>query len=271
MRAPPLRIACLVAIVLLPSQAFAQLNADQMRWYGGRYAVDCASPSSPHVDVTADALNVEEGRRRMSGGALQASVAYFGNSEPPRGFIVALLAELPGGLDLTGMLWTDRDGPYLQLDGPPKVRAALGTLVNARFHDCDAPRARLVVARQATDDVATKRDAALRRRNANAPFGTTYRRALGPLARQGWLAELAGYPESLDRTVQVAGKPYRFGQGCKPHDCYDNNMVMLYSPEDGTVHGKAVVASHPSYFGAPPPVVQRELDRLWAGEFRQQR
>jgi len=264
-------VAAFAVLSFAPSVALGQLDADALKTYGGRYAVDCANPASPHIDVTATALNVEQGTRRMTGTNLQSAVSYFGNSEPPKGFMVALLSEVRGGLELTGMMWTDRQGPYIKLDGSPKVRAALGALVDAHFHDCNPARAQRVLGQQANDAADSKRDAALRRQNEKGEFGTAYRRALGPLARQPWLAEIAGYPESLDKTVQVQGASYRFGQACKPHDCYDNNMVVLHAPSQGVVYGKAVVALRPSYFGAPPPAVQRELDRLWLATFRQGR
>lgn len=261
----------LALLLVAPMAAMAQLDADSLRQYGGRYAVDCADPASPHVDVTATSLTVEQGRQRMSGTNLQGAVSYFGNSEAPKGFIVALLSEVRGGLELTGMVWTDRQGPFVKLDGAPKVRAALGPLVNATFHDCDAGRARRTLGQQAAADADAKNEIARRKRDEKGEFGIAYRRALGLLARQPWLADVAAYPASLDKTVQVAGTPYRSGHACKPHDCYDNNMVVLYSPSQATVYGKAVVALRPSYFGAPPPAVQRELDRLWLATFRQSR
>lgn len=271
MQAPGFTIACVAGLVLASAAAFAQLAPDALKEYGGRYAVDCADPASPRVIVTSNALVVEQGTQRMSGLNLQASVSAFGNSTPPAGFVVSLMSETKGGLELTGMVWTDRSGPYVQLDGSPKVRAALGALVNARFHDCDSGRAQRILAQQAADRADTKRDDARRLRNATGNFGRAWRRALGPLAKQGWLAKLAGSPEALDQTVKFGGVEYRYGRACKPHDCYDNNMVVLYSPAQGTIYGKALVALAPSYFGGPPPELQRELDRRWRAEFRQGR
>jgi hypothetical protein len=69
--------------------------------------------------------------------------------------------------------------------------------------------------------------------------------------------------------VTIDGIAYRMGSGCKPHDCHDNNVVVPQSPDDGTVYGKVLVANGVSFIGGPTPAIQRELDRLWRAEWRQ--
>jgi len=78
--------------------------------------------------------------------------------------------------------------------------------------------------------------------------------ALGPLAKEPWLMVLDG-PAQPIKKVQVAGNEYQLASVCKNHDCYDNNMVLLYAAASQTVYGKVVQRGRAVLLGAPPAPV----------------
>jgi hypothetical protein len=97
----------------------------------------------------------------------------------------------------------------------------------------------------------------------------TYFKALGPLAREPWLARLDG-PGPQNKRVKVAGVDFVHMSSCKNHDCADNSAVFLYSVEKGVVYGTIYRKGTTTSIGAPPPAVAAELPMLWKKEFRQQ-
>jgi hypothetical protein len=116
-----------------------RLNADTLAQFGGTYSVACGNPSMARLRVTADALMVEMGNQRMTGSDPQAAYSYFGQS-PPKDFQVALLSQVRGMSELMFMVFRDRVGNYVELDGAANVRAALGpSLTGRRYRQCDGP------------------------------------------------------------------------------------------------------------------------------------
>lgn len=103
----------------------------------------------------------------------------------------------------------------------------------------------------------------------NAQAKATYLKALGPLAKQPWLAKLDG-PSREYRPVKVAGADFMLGGTCKNHDCYDHTIVLLWSGAQNVVYGKVVQKGKSTLIGAPPPAVAGELEKLWKAEFRSQ-
>jgi hypothetical protein len=79
-----------IAFVLAAAGAAhgAALDADTMRNFGGSYAVDCAA-AGVSLRVEPDMLVIDVRGKTISGGRVQASYSYFGQSPPP-GFAVAL-------------------------------------------------------------------------------------------------------------------------------------------------------------------------------------
>ena len=72
-------------------------------------------------------------------------------------------------------------------------------------------------------------------------------------------------------TVTIAGTRYPQLTGCKPHDCGDNNALVLSAPRTGAVYGKIFVRQIPSFIGEPSRAIAEELDGLWRAEWRQGR
>jgi hypothetical protein len=102
----------------------------------------------------------------------------------------------------------------------------------------------------------------------NAKFKSAYVAALGPRAKERWLAAMSN--SALVRNVSIGGAVYQVATPCKPHDCGDNNLLLLYAPASGAVHGKLYEKGKTTWIGSPDAAMSAELDKLWKKEFRQQ-
>ncbi len=102
----------------------------------------------------------------------------------------------------------------------------------------------------------------------NPKFKSAYMAALGPKAKEKWLATMTN--SALVRKVNVAGDEFQVATPCKPHDCGDNNLILLFSPARGAVYGKLYEKGKTTLIGAPDPVMAGELEKMWKKEFRQQ-
>lgn len=261
------RIVLAVALAAGAGTAWSQgLDADTLRIFGGTYRADCGNAASARASVQADALVFENGGKRITGGKVQAAASWYGPEAPPE-YRVALLSELPSGRQMLFVMNEDSAGHYLTLDGDPAVLAVIGKpLAVQKFRRCDAAPNAAAAPSQAPRKVALTELSAsglLDDPQARA----AYHRALGPLVKERWLAELNG-PSPLNKQVTVAGTEYLLASACKNHDCAANNLVLLYSAARGTAYGKVLRRGRARYIGAPPAAVARELDRLWRQEWR---
>lgn len=102
----------------------------------------------------------------------------------------------------------------------------------------------------------------------DSKFKAAYTGALGPRAKERWLAAMSN--SAPLRTVQLAGEAYQVATPCKPHDCADNNLLLLYAPASGKVYGHLHEKGRVTLIGQPGPELSRELGRMWKQEFRQQ-
>jgi hypothetical protein len=114
----------------------AQIDAGTLEQVAGRYAVHCAK-TDMQLKVTANALEVTNGGRRLRATKPQASASFFGPS-PPNGFVTALQGQVAGGQELLFFVYRDGQGrARIQLDGSAKVRQQLGpALLAQRFRLC---------------------------------------------------------------------------------------------------------------------------------------
>lgn len=102
----------------------------------------------------------------------------------------------------------------------------------------------------------------------DAGFRPAYAAALGARAKTPWLAKLDN--SAPVRTVTVGGVAYRVATPCKPHDCADNNMLVMYAPSTQAVVGKLFEKGRATLVGSPDATLAAEIERLWRKEFRQQ-
>jgi hypothetical protein len=103
----------------------------------------------------------------------------------------------------------------------------------------------------------------------NAKAKETYYKALGPLVKEPWLANLDG-PSSEGQAMKVAGDDYVMLYTCKNRDCYDHNVVLLWSGVQNVVYGKVNQKGKSTLIGNPPPAVAAELEKIWKKQFRSQ-
>jgi Inhibitor of vertebrate lysozyme (Ivy) len=246
-----------------PAWSQGTLDADTLKVFGGAYMADCKDPQSAKATVLADALVFLHGDKRIAGGNVQAAHSFFGNS-PPDGYRIALLAEAPGGLEMLWIVYEDRSGMYLTIDDVAMVGKPL---VGHKFRRCDGAPKRAV-----SPPPTAPRSYAMTELDAGGILldpkaKKAYYKALGPLVKESWLAELDG-PSKENRKVMVEGTEYVLAISCKNHDCYDNNTVLLYSAAQGLVYGKIYQRGKSTLIGAPPPAVASELNRLWVAQWR---
>lgn len=259
-----------------PAWAQSGLDAELLKLYGGHYALDCANPRSARVQVGASAVAIEQGDQRMTVRSLMASHSYFGQAAPPN-FYVALMGQVQGRHEVIFLVYGDSRGQYLELNGSQTVMANLGALGKSKFRSCDAAINQRVVAEIKEEEKAqAAAKAPVASGTAQWPselirdpkFKPVYTRALGPLAKQRWLAQMDGPAGALTQE-RVAGGAYQLAAFCKAHDCGDNNAVVLYDAPKGRVYGLVHLAGRNQFFGTPPQPVAAELNRLWRREWRQ--
>jgi hypothetical protein len=259
----------LSGLLLLPGGARAQtdLSADVLQQYGGVYAVQCDNPKSPRLRVERQALHVEQGNRRLSArSGLMAMHSYFGQSAPP-GFLVALEGQVQPQLPLTFLVYRDAQGQYVTLDGHPKVLTTLGALGRQRYQSCNA--------------AANQRGASETRQEqqaqaaAQAPMAASQASSPSDLMRDpqfrtAWLARMDGPAPDIKRE-KLAGQTWLLAAFCKPHDCGDNNAVVVYDEASGNVHALVHRSGVTRLVGVPPGRLGPELQRVWHREWRQGR
>ena len=260
--APGLLGAALSLLCAAPA-SWAQGKVDDklMQRYGGVLAPECGNYLLPQLLFLGDSLVVREGGKALlTGRNVKAAPAYFGATRPPE-FETAFTSEVAGGDTMVFVFYRNASGLFAVVEGGPKVMAAVpAALKGKRIRHCDpnrnaAPGTKPPVEIGPSDLLK------------DAKFRRPYAQALGPLAREPWLMELDG-PAQPVRKVQVAGNDYQLVSVCKNHDCYDNNMVVLYAAASQTVYGKVLQRGRPVLVGAPPAPVAAELERLWRTTYR---
>lgn len=242
--------------------------------YGGMYSTDCNNPAAPRVRAEPQGLLVEVGNRRMTGTRLEVAVALLGNREQPPGQqTVALSSQVRSRFAMNFNVHRDTSGQWGALEGDPTVIAAIGKgLATQRFRDCDASRSARAAAQMQADLRQARADKAATRVAARQPdalrFKTALRQALGPKANEKWVLPMIGTPGADTPTLLIGGTVYQEITACKPHDCYDNNLLLLHAPDSGVVYGKVLMKTAPSVVGGPPPALASEIEKRWRVHWR---
>ncbi|MDM0023419.1 Ivy family c-type lysozyme inhibitor [Variovorax saccharolyticus] len=269
-----LPILCIMAALQAPAWARDRLDADAIARFGGSYATECGNPAALRLRVLPDALLVERGSQRLVGRDPQASYSFLGPT-PPKSFQVALLSQVNGKSELMFMVNRDRAGNYIQIEAAPELRPALAAaLAGRKFRQCDGA-ATTAAANPPPASAALKPPAAAPGALPEHPsallkdpaFRNAWRAALGAETREPWLATLNG-PAPAPRRVSAAGGRFVLAAFCKPHDCYDNSAVLLYSAEGSRAYAYVHRVNRDILLGNPPPPVAAELRRLWQTEWR---
>lgn len=252
---------CLIVLMLgtaLP--AAAKVDAAMNRQIAGTFSNACGNRAQPMVRLYDDVMSIEVSGKTVAASkfrTLRASPI----APPPADFKVAYEGDVPGGDGLVFVLTHNAQGLYVTVVGGAKSLAPLGPGVQGqRIRHCD-PNRNALPGTQPPVELGPPdmlRDAA---------FKSAYVKALGPLAKTAWLAKLNG-PAPPVKTVKVAGADYQLVSVCKPHDCADNNMVLLYAANSGSLVGKLQNAGRGVLLGNPSPAMAAELERIWLSEWR---
>lgn len=271
------RLLCCVAAAVLVSWCGTVVLAadwDEVQWqaYGGEYAVDCADASSIRLQVGRESLVLQRGSRRVERRHIDSALTFFGQSPPPE-FQIALMGQSPGP-EFVAVMFRDRNGRYAMFDLEPAVSAELRVHPDpkTRYRDCDAVRRErdgAAFLRQQRLDAEAERAAARASPLADARFRRAYRLALGARVSQRWLDEMVG-PMPAVESIELAGTRYSKYAVCKPHDCYDHNIVVLYDAAAGQAYAALFEEGEGLLLlNSPPAALALELPRLWRKEWRQ--
>jgi hypothetical protein len=278
--------AMLIATVAsAPAWAQGKIDMKLMQPYLGVLAPDCSNYMLPQLKNLGDSLVVQDGGKAvLTGRNVKPAPKYFGATPPPE-FETAFTSEVAGGEALVFVYYRNASGLFAAVEGGPKVMAALpAAFKGKRARHCDpnrnvAPGAAAAAAGGAAsagtgNSAKIFKGYALTELSAagllyNAKAKEVYYKALGPLVKEPWLAKLDG-PSSEGQAMKVADADYVMLYTCKNHDCYDNNVVLLWSGVQNVVYGKVNQKGKSTLIGDPPPAVAAELEKLWKKHFRSQ-
>ncbi|MDB5847236.1 MAG: hypothetical protein JWP29_988 [Rhodoferax sp.] len=244
-----------------------RVKAELLQLYGGVYSNACVDSDAPRLRISPDALVVQNDGQRLIGRKLRSANPFGTNAAPPQ-FRTALTGEATTGGTVEFIVMEDRRGLYVTVPGDGRVQALLGKSAAAtRYRRCDDPAAQAVARPTppipAQDEPASETEKML----LDEQFKSSYLRALGPLARDRWLAQLEG-PRPPTRQLRLDGNEYTVIAVCKAHACADHNTVLLYAATQATVFGKVFQAGQSRYYGDPSPALAVALDQIWATEWR---
>ena len=231
---------------------------------GGIYSNACGDRSQLMIRLFSDVLDLERG-----GVAVKASRVKVSNTPPPGAgpdFKAVVQGDVKGGDGVVLVLTHNAKGLFARVDGNPKSLAPLGAgIVGQQVRHCDPNRNALP---GAPPPAAPLNSADLLR---DARFKAAWLQALGPMGPMGkeaWLARMTGPAPDL-RKVKVGGQDFALAAVCKPHDCADNNTVLLWTPKPGVLHALVHLKGRDTLLGNPSPAMAAELKRLWTQEWRQ--
>ena len=253
--------AWLIAAACVPGPAIAALDATLDRQVGGVFSNACGDRSQVMVRLYGDVLDVERGGVAVKANRLRSS------TQPPPGPAVAdfkatVRGEVKGGDGIALVLTHNAKGLFARIDGGEKSLARLGPgVIGLTVRHCDPNRNALPGA-PPPPSLPAPWDLL-----KDARFKAAYTQALGPLARDRWLMALDG-PAPESRMVQVAGVEYLLASVCKPHDCSDHNLVLLWQASQGQLLGLLQQRGRKTLLGQPSPAAAAEIERLWKGEWR---
>jgi hypothetical protein len=93
-----------------------------------------------------------------------------------------------------------------------------------------------------------------------------YQAMLPPEFRDtSWLYKLDGVTLSIDEGMMIGGVPFIRVYGCKPHDCGDEQVSLVFSTDGKTgaikVRSKELTDGKAAFFGSDNPALRRIIDR----------
>lgn len=91
-----------------------------------------------------------------------------------------------------------------------------------------------------------------------------------PKKEQFWVQEMSG-PGSADIVTSAGGRQLVVGNTCRPHDCYDNNLIFAIDLENEQIwavrQGRGQSPKARQFIGSPDAQMQEFLLQKLAKEF----
>lgn len=259
-RVPAARLAWAAIALALAPPSPAALDPATDRRVAGVFSNACGDRSQVMIRLYGDVLDIEKGGNAVKAKRLQVAKAPPAGAPVPD-FLAVVRGEVAGGDGVVLVLSHGAKGLFARIDGGAKSLAPLGPgVIGQVVRHCDPNRNALPGAPPA---VELQSSDLLR----DGRFKAAYLQALGPLAKEDWLARMSG-PGTALRKVQVQGQDFALAAVCKPHDCADHNTVLLWTPKPGVLHGLVYQQGRSTLIGSPSPAMAQELQRLWKGEWR---
>lgn len=249
-----------VLALTVPAATRAALDPATDSRVAGVYSNACGDRSQVMIRLYGDVLDIEKGTVAVKAKRLQVAKTLPAGAPVPD-FLATVRGEVAGGDGVVLVLSHGAKGLFARIDGGAKSLAPLGPgVIGQVVRHCDPNRNALpgappAVELQSSDLLRDPR------------FKAAYLQALGPLAKEPWLARMTG-PGTTLRKVKVNGQDFALAAVCKPHDCADHNTVLLWTPKPGVLHGLVFQQGRSTLIGNPPPAVAQELQRLWKTEWR---
>jgi len=236
--------------------------------FGGHWSSQCGSAIAPTLRVQEDRLSFDGDGRQLAGTDPQASRSYFGQN-PPRDHQAVLIGQGPNSAELLFIVTGVGKNAFIKVDGSQAVRSALGPRWLAeRFRHCEGAvgvaKAGEPITRSVRGGQDTGQSAAVL--ISQPRFKAAWRQALGPQARERWLATMDG-PAPPPRWIDIGGTRYVLNTFCRAHHCDEASAVQLYDPDVGLVHGLVRQGDRQRLVGKPPALVAAALPRLWKSEW----
>jgi hypothetical protein len=244
----------------LPAWAHAKVTPTEEGVYGGVYAADCNNIHALRVRLYGDVMTVEQSGRSVSAKPFKSSKTVPSGAAPPA-FKIAYVGQVKAGDGLVFVMTHDASGLFVTLEGGAKSLALLGPgVMGQKLRHCDPNR-------NALPGTPAPKWMAPSELLRDPKFKSAYLKTLGPLAREPWLATLSGPAPQL-QTLRVGGTEMQLAAVCKPHDCGENNSVLLYDAAAAAVYGKVYQAGRTTLLGNPGAPLAAELDKLWRQQWR---
>lgn len=252
----PLAVGCVAVVAALP--AAAKMDPALEQRYAGVYSNACGNRAQPEAKIWGDEMHVIVAGKDVVANRVRGAKTHPGATAGD--FVHAFTGDVKGGDTLSFVLFHNKDGLFARIEAGPKTAALIGAANGQRLRHCDPNRNLL-------PGQAPPRRLGPPDMLKDARFKEAYDRTLGPLARERWLARLDG-PAPEVRTVKAAGLEWQLVAACKPHDCADHNITLLWLESTGALYGKLVQGGRATLLGKPPSRLLPDLERIWKAEWR---
>jgi hypothetical protein len=110
----------------------------------------------------------------------------------------------------------------------------------------------------------------MKRPGISSAWQSAVAKAKVPKQEQFWVRDMAG-PGSAQIVTGARGRELVVGNTCRPHDCYDNNLVFAIDLANkqlwGLREGRGQSPKAKQFIGSPDPEMQNFLSQTMAKEF----